>query len=138
MWGFLSRRLGFFFKSGDFLKFGDFYPRDFRQNPGIGGFLSPGFLRIGFFGMGIFLVGWDIPPKSHLWSRTRYFIIWQRLVGNTCLPISAHSKLFLVKKVGHKLFWPLEPRISFTGNKRLRAKSKTSTRFMNSRSFGLV
>ena len=68
--GFLSRGLGIFQNLGifilgieDFLKFGDFYPGDFCQIPGIRDFMG---MRI-LWRWGFFFVGWDIPPKSHLW-----------------------------------------------------------------------
>ena len=93
VWGFLSPGLGIlsnpgifipvigdFLKSWDFFKSGDFWPRGLGifENleifiPGI--FTWSGYLRNWeFLGIGIFrrwrffFVGWDIPPKSHLWE----------------------------------------------------------------------
>ena len=63
-----------FFKSDDFYRgdwgflspeIGDFYPRDFPPIPGIRDFLGMGIIRE----WGFFFVGWDIPPKSHLFFK---------------------------------------------------------------------
>ena len=91
--GFLRRKnLGIFlpgigdlFKSGDFyprgwgfFKSGDFYPHNFRLILGI-------FAKFpGFLWMGIFYVGWDIPPKSHIKSSSvkpiRYSYLLNHLI----------------------------------------------------------
>ena len=60
--------------------FGIFIPGIFAKSPESGIFYRRD---------GDSFVIWDIPTKIHIWSRTRYFAIWRRLVGNTCLSLSA-------------------------------------------------